>query len=134
MQNRFWVTIYEFESNKMSGLLQVTMLKLNVGMLKLVRKSCDSISACTWENWVDSKGGLAIVDVEHVLYPVLGSALAGVSPAQQTEGFDVGGGSLDVTACVIHGCRETSNKWLSYWLPTRLYTTVSYSTLIWLAE
>lgn len=92
--------------------------------------SSNSESACTWEKRGNGKGGLAIFDVEHVLDPVLGSALAGVPPAQQTEGFDVGGGSLDVTAGVIHGCRDTSNKWL----PTRFHTTVSYSTPIWLAE
>ncbi len=65
---------------------------------------------CTCEIRVNSKGDLAIVDIEHVLDPVSGSALASVSPAQQTEGFDIGGGGLNVTAGAKHGCREIQDS------------------------
>ncbi len=75
----------------------------------IMQVSCDSesVRVCTWEIRFNSEGDLAIVDIEHVLDPVVGSTLASVSPAQQTEGFDIGGGGLNVTAGVIHGCRET---------------------------
>lgn len=64
----------------------------------------------TCEIRVNSEGDLAIVDIEHVLDPVCGRTLASFSPTQRTEGFDISGGGLNVTAGIIHGCRETENK------------------------
>lgn len=46
---------------------------------------------------------MAIVDIEHVLDPVCGRTLASFSPTQRTEGFDISGGGLNVTAGIIHG-------------------------------
>lgn len=64
----------------------------------------------TCENRDNSKGNLAIVDIEHVLDPVVGSALTGIFTTQQTQSFDISGRSLNITAGIIHGCKETGIK------------------------
>ncbi len=70
--------------------------------------SCDSESVCVpVKSGSIAKGTWPLLISNMYLDPVSGCALASVSPAQQTEGFDIGGGGLNVTAGAKHGCRET---------------------------
>lgn len=63
----------------------------------------------TGEYWDYRKRSLSIVDVEHVLDPVGGVALARRLATQQRQRFDVAGRGLDVLAGIVHGCKERTD-------------------------